>query len=74
METQLKIGGMTCQMCVGHVTRALQNVDGVTAAQVDLNAARAVVQHDAATPAEFLIEAVIDDGYEAQLESPRDAN
>ena len=29
METTLKVDGMTCEMCMKHVTSALQNVPGV---------------------------------------------
>jgi len=45
--TKLKINGMSCQMCVKHVTHALEAVAGVTAVAVDLDAATADVTYDA---------------------------
>ncbi len=63
--TELKVEGMMCEACVGHVTKALQNVPGVRAVNVDLAAGRATVQHEGAqTPA--LIAAVDEEGYQAQ--------
>lgn len=48
METKtLRIGGMSCQMCVKHVTHALQNVEGVTDVEVNLEPGTAVVTYDA---------------------------
>jgi len=44
--TKLKINGMSCQMCVKHVTRALEGVDGVTTVAVDLDAATAEITYD----------------------------
>ncbi|MCJ7552222.1 MAG: heavy-metal-associated domain-containing protein [Anaerolineae bacterium] len=39
METmKLKVNGMSCMMCVKHVTHALQGVDGVTDVAVSLDA------------------------------------
>ncbi len=47
METmQLKVNGMSCQMCVKHVTHALQGVDGVTDVAVSLDAGTATVSFD----------------------------
>lgn len=39
----LSVGGMTCATCVGHVERALQRVDGVLSAHVNLATERATV-------------------------------
>ena len=37
MQTEtLDVQGMSCEACVGHVTRALQGLDGVQSAQVSL--------------------------------------
>lgn len=68
MTTQLKVDGMTCEMCVGHVQKALQSVSGVQSAQVDLAAGRATVQHDDASE-NAMIEAVGEEGYEAKKEA-----
>ena len=39
----LGVGGMTCDDCVVHVTRALESVPGVEEAEVDLASRSAVV-------------------------------
>jgi len=47
METmKLKVNGMSCMMCVKHVTHALQGVDGVTDVAVSLDAGTATVTFD----------------------------
>ena len=40
----LKIGGMSCQHCVDHVTKALQELPGVAAVSVDLSSGRATLE------------------------------
>ncbi len=70
METEttetLNIAGMSCGACVGHVTRALQGLDGVQAAAVSLEDKRAVVTYDPArVQVPQMIEAVAEEGYEA---------
>lgn len=62
--TELKIEGMSCAMCVGHVTRALAEVPGVKATNVDLEGGKASVQHDGADLA-MMIAAVEEEGYTA---------
>ena len=65
----LDIQGMSCEACVGHVTRALQELDGVQSAQVSLADRQAVVTYDPAKVQRAqMAEAVADEGYEA---SPR---
>lgn len=64
--TTLKVSGMTCKHCVHAVKQALQNVDGVEDARVDLGAGEAVVDFDAGTTnAEALAAAVTAEGYPA---------
>jgi copper chaperone len=46
--TTLKIEGMSCEHCVQSVTKALQGVEGVSRAEVDLASGSAVVDLDAA--------------------------
>ncbi len=60
----LKITGMSCQMCVKHVTKALQGMDGVSDVTVDLEAGTAVVTYnpELAGLAGFKV-AVADAGY-----------
>ena len=65
----LDVQGMSCEACVGHVTRALQGLDGVQSAQVSLADKQAVVTYDPArVQAAQMVEAVAEEGYEA---SPR---
>ena len=42
----LNVTGMTCQMCVKHVTKALQGVKGVTEVVVNLDAGTATVTYN----------------------------
>lgn len=64
-EETFKIEGMSCQMCVKHVTKALQGVEGVKEVQVSLEdeAAQVTYDPDAADVAAFKA-AVSDAGYE----------
>lgn len=66
-RTTLAVKGMTCNHCVGAVTRALEDTPGVRSARVDLEAGRAVVDYDdaLASPRE-LATVVADAGYEAE--------
>ncbi len=66
MKTTLNVKGMSCQHCVKHVTQALEGVPGVQRAQVSLEAARAVVDHDGQTNVSGLSAAVAEAGYEAE--------
>ena len=65
--TTLKVTGMTCGHCVRAVTSALENVEGVGAAKVDLQTGRAIIDFDGTrtTPAE-LASVVMDEGYMAE--------
>ena len=46
-EITLQIEGMSCQMCVKHVTQALLGLPGVEEASVDLASGTARVRYDA---------------------------
>jgi copper chaperone len=61
MSTEIQVTGMSCQHCVGAVTRALESVPGVTGVQVDLSTGLTRIQGEA-DPA-VLIQAVVDAGY-----------
>lgn len=63
MNTTLNITGMTCGHCVKAVKEALENVPGVSSAEVSLEQGQATVQGDAETQA--LIAAVTEEGYGA---------
>jgi copper chaperone CopZ len=60
-KTQLTIAGMTCELCVEHVTEVLKGVTGVRTAKVNLGATLATVEHQATV--EELIAAVEEEGY-----------
>jgi copper chaperone len=63
----LKVEGMSCGHCVKAVTEALEGVDGVERADVDLEGGRAVVAFDESrTTARALANAVMDEGYTAE--------
>lgn len=66
MTSVLKITGMSCQNCVGHVGEALLNVAGVESVEVELEAGTARVDGDG-LEAETLIEAVRGAGYGAEV-------
>lgn len=60
----LRIEGMSCQHCVHRIKQALEGVDGVTRAEVDLDAGRATVAASNAVTRDRLAAAVADAGYE----------
>lgn len=63
-QITLKVEGMTCNHCKMHVEKALNGVNGVENAQVDLAKGEAVVSGNANR--EDLVKAVIDAGYNAK--------
>ena len=62
---ELKIGGMTCSHCRMAVERALREVPGIEAVDVDLHAGRAVIA--GAAGLEELVKAVESVGYTAKV-------
>ncbi len=64
-EMTLDVKGMTCQMCVKHVTKALQGVSGVTdvAVSLETNTAKVTFNPDLAGLPQFKT-AVAEAGYE----------
>lgn len=64
MTTEINVTGMSCQHCVGAVTRALESVPGVTAVEVDLEKGLARVQGEADPAA--LVRAITEAGYGAE--------
>jgi copper chaperone len=63
----LKVKGMTCEHCVRTVKAALENVEGVERASVDLKQGRAVVEFaEGSTTPKALAGAVMDEGYIAE--------
>lgn len=65
-EIKLTITGMTCEHCVRAVTKALQDVPGVTDVNVTLEPGAAVVRGEM-NPAD-LIAAVTSEGYTASIQ------
>jgi copper chaperone CopZ len=66
-ELLLHVTGMTCGMCVKHVTKALLGLPGVSKAEVTLTPGAAVVTYDPAKVSpEAMFAAVRDAGYEAR--------
>ncbi len=66
MRHELKIEGMHCASCAQAVERALERVEGVENASVQLLAERAVVEHDGTVALDRLVGAVGDAGYRAR--------
>jgi copper chaperone CopZ len=61
----LKIGGMSCQHCVAHVTQALQELPGVISVSVDLASGRATLEiEEAYFNMDEAAEAIVDAGYD----------
>jgi copper ion binding protein len=65
MKTTLKIEGMSCDHCVAHVKEALEGINGVTSAQVNLKAKNAVIEHADKVSADVLKAAIDEAGYQA---------
>ena len=66
MVKTMQVIGMMCKHCVAHVSKALNDLPGVTA-EVDLNQGRALITTDGAVSDEQMIEAVKEAGYEATM-------
>ncbi len=67
METKMlfDVKGMTCDNCVQHVTKAVQELSGVKSVKVDLASNSAVVEGD--IDAAKVIAAIEEEGYEAAV-------
>jgi copper chaperone CopZ len=66
-QAVLRIQGMSCGHCARTVTQALESVDGVTKADVDLAGGQAVVEYEETqTSPGALVGAVMDEGYTAE--------
>jgi copper chaperone CopZ len=67
-EIPLQVTGMTCMMCVKHVTRALEKVPGISRVEVTLTPPRAVIRYDPAKVSpDAMIETVRAAGYDAHV-------
>lgn len=66
-RTKLNVTGMTCNHCTMAVKNALEGLQGVRSARVDLEAGTALVDYDdARTDAREMAAAVADAGYQAE--------
>ena len=66
MEKKLTVEGMMCPHCVAHVKKALEGVDGVSEAVVNLDAGTAVAKLADAVDDTVLVNAVVEAGYEVK--------
>ena len=64
MKSTFKVDGMKCMGCVANVKKALESLQGVKSADVDLEAAQATVEGDVAV--EDVCSALTAAGYPAQ--------
>lgn len=67
MEKKLSVEGMMCQHCVAHVKKALEGIEGVEEAVVDLDSNSATAKLSADVPDRVLVDAIVDAGYEAKV-------
>ena len=67
MEKVLHVEGMMCEKCVAHVKKGLERVEGVEEALVDLEGKTATVKLSTDVPDAVLIDAVVEEGYEAEM-------
>ncbi|WP_294421141.1 cation transporter, partial [uncultured Senegalimassilia sp.] len=58
--------GMMCPKCVAHVKKALEGVEGVSEAVVDLDAGTAVAKLTESVEDAVLVDAVVEAGYEVK--------
>ncbi|MCL0042840.1 heavy metal translocating P-type ATPase [Dehalococcoidia bacterium] len=64
----LSVQGMTCAACVGHVEEALDSVDGVSSARVNLATEKATIEtNELELDLEHLVKALHEAGYEARV-------
>ena len=67
MEKKLSVEGMMCQHCVAHVKKALEGIEGVEEAVVDLDSNSATAKLSADVADQVLVDAIVDAGYEAKV-------
>ena len=67
MEKKLSVEGMMCQHCVAHVKKALEGIEGVEEAVVDLDSNSATAKLFADVADQVLVDAIVDAGYEAKV-------
>ncbi len=73
MKVVLNVNGMMCQNCVKHVKHALENMEGVAAAEVSLENNSAVVDITSWIPESAFKAAIEDAGYEFVSAAPAES-
>jgi len=63
---EIKVKGMSCQVCIASVTRVLQGLPGVSDVKVDLPSGRVTYQSAEPVPREDLARAIKTAGYELE--------
>ena len=64
-QTIVQIGGMGCDGCVNTVQKALENIEGVSSAAVDLeNGTASITYHPESVSTEDFKQAIEEAGYE----------
>lgn len=67
MTTEFEVKGMSCENCVGHVTKALLGNPGVSSALVSLEKGRATVEYDeTSVTIQQLAQAIQEEGFDAR--------
>lgn len=66
-ETTLSVDGMTCMSCIRRVERALSDLDGISAIDVEMRDGTVRVEHDGRPTVEEMVEALGDAGYDSRL-------
>ena len=64
--TSIKIKGMTCQHCVASVTKALEEINGVSNVKVVLEKGTATFNKDHPVTDEVIRQAIKDIGFESE--------
>ncbi len=60
----IKVKGMSCQHCVGSVTKALSEIDGITDVQVNLEKGEAIFNEQSPVTGETVKDAISKIGFE----------
>ena len=66
IKKTIHVEGMSCQHCVQHVKSALESIEGVSSAKVDLDSKTAVIKSSSEISNSKIEEAVKDAGYEVK--------
>ena len=64
---KLKIEGMHCEKCQAKTKAALEGIEGVSSAEVNLDKGTATVNYEGDIPEETFTMAVIDAGFKAKV-------